>query len=186
MNMKYDELKELILFPMGLPSVYHIRLGMSNYETEDYQEQLDMKETDNYTLNDFLKKYDVVVEQGFSDDLNVTEICISIPLNELSERDIRLLFDSISYKMDTVEKKFSITTDSDDSVKELESTIHSDLFDVRIYLNESHDNVVISFSTDDDVKTDMLRCLSIISKNEKSFLNDIMRYTDSHSDYWHD
>ena len=43
--MKYDELKELILFPMGLPSVYHIRLGMSNYETEDYQEQLDMKET---------------------------------------------------------------------------------------------------------------------------------------------
>ena len=184
--MKYDELKELIVFPMGLPSVYHIGLGMSNYETEDYQEQLDKKETDNYTLNDFLKKYDVVVEQGFSDDLNVTEICISIPLNELSERDIRLLFDSISYKMDTVEKKFSITTDSDDSVKELESTIHSDLFDVRIYLNESHDNVVISFSTDDDVKTDMLRCLSIISKNEKSFLNDIMRYTDSHSDYWHD
>ena len=96
--MKYDELKELILFPMGLPSVYHIRLGMSNYETEDYQEQLDKKETDNYTLNDFLKKYDVVVEQGFSDDLNVTEICISIPLNELSERDIRLLFDSISFE----------------------------------------------------------------------------------------
>lgn len=184
--MKYDELKELILFPLGLPSVYHIRLGMSNYETEEYQEQLEKKETDDYNLNDFLKKYDIVVEQGFNDDLNVVEICISIPLDELPERDIRLLFDSIAYKMDTVEKKFSITTDSDDSVKELESTIHSDLFDVRICLNESRDNIVISFSTDDDAKIDMLRCLSIISKNEKSFLNDIVRYTDSHSDYWYD
>ena len=55
--MKYDELKELILFPMGLPSVYHIRLGMSNYETEDYQEQLDKKETDeiiNIVIDNYL------------------------------------------------------------------------------------------------------------------------------------
>ena len=53
--MDYKELDSLITFRMGLPSIYHIMLGMSMYQTEEYAKELDRKETDNYDLNAFLK-----------------------------------------------------------------------------------------------------------------------------------
>lgn len=182
--MNRNELKELISFPLGIPSIYHIRLGLSPDEIDEYQSQIDKKETDNYNLNDFLKKYDVFVEMIFNDDMKVIEISISIPVEELSERDLNLIHDAFAYNIDTVEKKFSITTDAADSIKELESFIHTDLFDVEFSLNENHNFIVITFSTDDEVKIDMLRCLSIISQNEKDFVNDMVKYIDNHQDYW--
>lgn len=54
--MNYKELDNLITFKMGVPSLYHIMLGMSSDETEEYQTALDEMNTDNYDLNDFLMK----------------------------------------------------------------------------------------------------------------------------------
>ena len=86
--MDYKELDSLITFRMGLPSIYHIMLGMSMYQTEEYAKELDRKETDNYDLNAFLKKYGVKVERtGFTGDtyMQLDEISIMIPINHLED-----------------------------------------------------------------------------------------------------
>ena len=45
--MTTNELNSLITFKMQLPSLYHIMLGMSQDETEDYEKELENRQTDN-------------------------------------------------------------------------------------------------------------------------------------------
>lgn len=58
--MDFKELSNLISFPLGIPSIYKLRLGMLACEIEDFQVQLDQKETDDNHLNEFLRNYDVM------------------------------------------------------------------------------------------------------------------------------
>ena len=57
--MNTKDLDSLISFKMGLPSLYHIMLGMSIDETNDYEKEIENRQTDNYDLNDFLKEYNM-------------------------------------------------------------------------------------------------------------------------------
>ena len=63
--MNTKDLDSLISFKMGLPSLYHIMLGMSIDETNDYEKEIENRQTDNYDLNDFLKEYNIGVERTF-------------------------------------------------------------------------------------------------------------------------
>ena len=194
--MNYNELKKLIFFPAGIPSIYRIKLGMSVDEAECYQKELDAKKTDNYDINDMLNKYDVTVEEGFleyheyDDIMIVNNIDVFIPATELSEYDVRKLHEYIGYEMEAIEKKFSITTDADDSIKELDATLHAELYDVSIRLNEDHDYIIISFCANDNEDTiDMLRCISIISYYEtclhKEFFDKLTEHIINQRQYYH-
>ena len=186
--MTYKELDNLITFKMGLPSLYHIMLGMSVDETDEYQNELDNQQTDNYDLNDFLKEYGVIVErEGFTEKMLIHDMSLSIPIEYLSEHSIKRLFDELVARMNVVNKRFSITTNADDSIQELDSTIHTDLFDVKITsftdVEKEIDNVVISFICDDDLKLDKLRCLSIIANYEKKFADEVFEYIERERNY---
>ena len=91
--MNYQELDNLITFKMGFPSPYHIMLGMSSDETEDYEKELENKETDNYDLNDFLNKYNVSVERtAFTAEWRLREIYLLI----ISKKKMQKCFTTIS------------------------------------------------------------------------------------------
>ncbi len=187
--MNYKELDNLITFKMGVPSLYHIMLGMSSDETEEYQTALDEMNTDNYDLNDFLKKYDIIVERtAFTSSFRLHELTITIPLEQIKEKDVKMLFNYFAYKENVLEKKFSFTSDTDDSIKDLNVIIHFDLFDVRITKETCTDSgdeyIVILFVSEDDVNLDKLRCLAIFSNNEKSFMDEVIGYVnDSVNNY---
>lgn len=118
--MTTKELDNLITFKMGLPSLYHIMLGMSMDETADYEQELENRQTDNYDLNDILKKYGVKVERtGFSDEYRLSVISVYIPLEHIGERELKMLFDYFTFRMDVVEKKFNYTSNADDEICEL-------------------------------------------------------------------
>ena len=179
--MTYKELDNLITFKMGLPSLYHIMLGMSVDETDEYQNELDNQQTDNYDLNDFLKEYGVIVErEGFTEKMLIHDMSISIPIEYLTEYSIKRLYDELVARMNVVNKRFSITTNADDSIQELDSMIHTDLYDVKIIrctdAEKGMDYVVISFICEDDVNLDKLRCIGIIANNEKKFAEEVFDY----------
>jgi hypothetical protein len=184
--MNYKELDNLVTFKMGVPSLYHIMLGMSSDETEEYQTALDEMNTDNYDLNDFLKKYDITVERtAFTSSFRLHELTITIPLEHIKENDVKMLFNYFACKENVLEKKFSFTSDTDDSIKDLNMIIHFDLFDVIIKkennVNTGDDYIVIMFVSEDDVKLDKLRCLAVFSNNEKSFMDEVFGYVNMNS-----
>jgi hypothetical protein len=187
--MDYKELDSLITFRMGLPSIYHIMLGMSMNQTEEYAKELDRKETDNYDLNAFLKKYGVKVERtGFTGDtyMQLDEISIMIPINHLEEKDAKKLYDYFSYRSNVIEKRFSFTSDTDDFIKELNIFIHTDLYDITV-TQETDDeigkHIFIDFEADRDVNIDKLCCLAIIANNEKGFAKELLDYVEENTDY---
>ena len=177
--MNTKELDYLFTFKMGLPSLYHIMLGMSEDETEDYEKELGKYQTDNYDLNDFLKKYDIVVERtAFTGEWRLKEMTVSIPLEHIKERELKMLFEYLIYRMNVIEKKFTFTSNANDEICEFDILIRSDLYDVTITKSEENDNeyVVITFFSENDIILDKLRCLAIIVNNEKQFIKDIMEY----------
>ena len=181
--MNYQELDNLITFKMGLPSLYHIMLGMSSDETEDYEQKLIDRATDNYNLNDFLKKYDIIVERtAFTEDMRLHEITVTIPIEHIEEKDVQMLYNYFAYRMNVVEKQFYFTSDANDTIKNLNISIHSDLYDVRITKETDEESgeerIVILFISEDEVNLDKLRCLAIITKNEKSFADEVFEYVE--------
>ena len=174
--MNNKELDSLITFKMGIPSLYHIMLGMSDDETEDYQKELDDRNTDNYDLNDFLKKYEVFVERtSFNSALRIHELTISIPLEHVKENDVQLLYKYFSYRMNIVEKKYSVTSDVNDNIKELDITIRSELYDVTFRVTEFDDGSRLEITIVSD-EEDMLACLATIANNEKDFADKLFEY----------
>ena len=187
--MDYKELDSLIIFRMGLPSIYHIMLGMSMNQTEEYAKELDGKETDNYDLNAFLKKYGVKVKRtGFTGDtyMQLDEISIMIPINHLVEKDAKMLYDYFSYRSNVLEKRFRFTSDTDDFIKELNIFIHTELYDINV-TQETNDeigkHIFIDFEVGGDVNIDKLSCLAIIANNEKGFAKELLDYVDENMDY---
>jgi len=181
--MTYKELDNLITFKMGLPSLYHIMLGMSVDETDEYQNQLDNQQTDNFDLNGFLKEYGVIVErEGFTEKMLIHDMSVSIPVEHITEHSIKRLYDELAARMNVVNKQFSITTNADDSIIDLDAKIHTDWFDVKFTqltdAAKGMDYVVISFICEDDVNLDKLRCLTIIANNEKKFADEIFEYVE--------
>jgi len=185
--MIYKELDNLITFKMGLPSLYHIMLGMSVDETDEYQNELDNQQTDNYNLNDFLKEYGVIVErEGFTEKMLIHDMSVSIPVEHITEHSIKRLFDELSARMNNVvNKQFNITTNADNSIVDLDAKIRTDWFDVKIArltdAEKGMDNVVISFICEDDVNLDKLRCIAIIADNEKEFAEEVFEYVNRNS-----
>lgn len=184
--MNYKELDTLITFKMGIPSLYHIMLGMSCEETEDYQRELDEKNTDNYDLNDFLKKYDISVERtAFTNSFRLHELTITFPLEHVKENDAKMLFNYFACRENVIEKKFSFTSGTDDSIKDLNIVCKYDLFEVQIEKETDVENesqfVVIRIVSDDDVNLDKLLCLAIISNNEKGFWGEVCEYVDKNT-----
>ena len=178
--MNTQQLDSLITFKLGLPSLYHIMLGMAEDETQSYQEEIDNQKTDKYDLNDFIKSYDVLVERNaFSDKWRLKDLSFSIPLEQLTEKDIKMLFDYLSYRVQVIEKQFCIKNGGDNTIKEIDCTINTALYDIKITCgkNESDDNrVFISFTSENDISLDKLRCLSIILNNERCFATDLFDY----------
>lgn len=181
--MTYKELDNLITFKMGLPSLYHIMLGMSVDETDEFQNELDNQQTDNYNLNDFLKEYGVIVErEGFTEKMLIHDMSVSIPVEHITEHSIKRLYDELAARMNVVNKQFSITTNADDSIIDLDAKIHTDWFDVKFTrftdAEKGMDYVFISFICEDDVNLDKLRCIAIIADNEKGFAEEIFEYVE--------
>ena len=177
--MTYKELDNLITFKMGLPSLYHIMLGMAMDETDDYEKEIENRQTDNYDLNDFLKKYSIVVERtAFTGEMRLKEMTISIPLEYIKEKDLKMLFDYFVYRMDVVEKRFNFASKSNDEICELDILIRSELYDVTITKSEVNDNeyIVITFFSEENINLDKLRCLAIIVNNEKQFVKELFEY----------
>jgi len=184
--MNYKELDTLITFKMGIPSIYHIMLGMSCDETEDCQTELSGKNTDNFDLNDFLKKYDVTVERtAFTSSFRLCGLTITFPLELIKENDAKMLFNYFACRENIIEKKFSFTSGTDDSIKDLNIVCKYDLFEVQIEKETDVENecqfVVIRISSDDDVNLDKLLCIAIISNNEKGFWGDVCEYVDKNT-----
>lgn len=178
--MSTKELDSLIFFKMGLPSLYHIMLGMSMEETGNYEKEIGDRQTDNYDLNDFLKEYNIGVERtGYVGEMVLSEITVSIPLEHITERDLKMLFDYFSFRMNVVEKKFNYTSNANDDICELDILIHSDLYDVRITKDEENGTINISFVMGNETNPDMLRCLAIIANNEKGFAKELFDYLDN-------
>ena len=166
---------------MKLPSLYHIMLGMSEDETENYQNELDACETDNYDLNDFLKKYDVIVSRNTLSELfMLKDISFAIPLYHLTEWDIKMIFDTLACRMAAVEKKYCISTKTKDNITDIDSIIHTDLFDTKVIKWNNPDNeedyLLVSFVVEDDTNLDKLRALSVISNYDKGFAEEIIEY----------
>ena len=181
--MTYKELDNLFTFKMGLPSLYHIMLGMSVDETDEFQNELDNQQTDNYNLNDFLKEYGVIVErEGFTEKMLIHDMSVSIPVEHITEHSIKRLYDELAARMNVVNKQFSITTNADDSIIDLDAKIHTDWFDVKFIrftdAEKGMDYVFISFICEDDVNLDKLRCIAIIADNEKEFAEEIFEYVE--------
>jgi len=178
--MNTKDLDSLISFKMGLPSLYHIMLGMSIDETNDYEKEIENRQTDNYDLNDFLKEYNIGVERtGFTGEMVLSEITVSVPLEHITERDLKMLFDYFSFRMNVVEKKFNYTSNANDDLCELDILIHSDLYDVKITKDEENGTINISFVMGDETNPDMLRCLAIIANNDKCFAKELFEYLDN-------
>lgn len=183
--MIYKELDSLITFKKGLPSLYHMMLGMSAEETCDYQEELDQQATDNYDLNDFLKKYNVKVEKAaYIGSFKLSEMTVSIPMEFITEGELKNLFRHLASKMHVVTKQYNVTLDADDTIQDVDICVHADLYDMKIVKENNEDiginYLVISFVTTDDTNLDKLACLSVIVNNEESFGDDIMEYLNSY------
>ena len=178
--MTRNELDSLITFKMGLPSLYHIMLGMAMDETDDYEKEIENRQTDNYDLNDFLKKYSIVVERtAFTGEMRLEEMTITIPLEYIKEKDLQKLFDYFVNRMDVVEKRLHFTSNSNDDICELDILLRSSLYDVRITKNENGDRAVITFASEDVVNLDKLRCLAIIANNESNFAKELFEYLEN-------
>lgn len=183
--MTTKELDTLITFKMGLPSLYHIMLGMSDDETGNYEKDLEKCKTDNYDLNDFLKKYAIIVEKSaFTVKRRLKEMTISLPIELIKERELKMLFDYFIFRMNVVEKKFFFTSNANEELCEFNILIRSDLYDVTITKSEENENkyVNISLFSKDDINLDKLRCLAIIVNNEKRFMKDIMDYVNNNEE----
>lgn len=184
--MIYNELDSLITFKMGLPSLYHMMLGMSAEETVDYQEELDQQATDNYDLNDFLKKYNVIVEKAaYIGCFKLSEMTISIPMEFITAGELKTLFSHLSSKMHVVTKQYNVTLDADDNIQDVDICVHADLYDMKIVKENNEDigidYLVISFVTEDDTNLDKLGCLAVIANNEKSFGKELVEYINKYN-----
>ena len=167
--MTSKEFSSLFTFWLGLPSVYHIRLGMSEDETANYQTQLDNRQTDIYNLNNVLKKYDIEVERGaFSANWRLKILRVSFPLHHLKEVDLRMLYSFLTYDEAVIDKHFSVSSNADDSIIDMQVDIFYDLY-----------NVSIRRECDD--KLDKLRCLAIIGNNDNGFADDLYDYVKQNS-----
>lgn len=184
--MNSKELDNLITFKMGIPSLYHIMLGMSNDETEDYQKELDNRNTDNYDLNDFLNKYEVMVERtAFDSACRIHELMIAIPIEHIKENEIQLLYKYFSNRMNIIEKECNVTSDANDNIKELNITIRSELYDVTFRIAE-YDNgrrleTIIVSNEEEQIK--MLACLAIIANYEKDFADKLFEYVQQYQNF---
>ena len=184
--MIYNELDSLITFKMGLPSLYHMMLGMSAEETVDYQEEIDQQATDNYDLNNFLKKYNVRVEKAaYIGCFKLSEMTISIPMEFITAGELKTLFSHLSSKMHVVTKQYNVTLDADDNIQDVDICVHADLYDMKIVKENNEDNgidyLVISFVTEDDTNLDKLGCLAVIANNEKSFSKELVEYINKYN-----
>lgn len=180
-SMIYQELDSLITFKMKLPSLYHIMLGMSEDETVNYQDELDSCETDNYDLNDFLKKYGIIVSRNaLSEFFKLKDISFAIPIYHLTEWDIKMIFDTLAFRMGAEETKYCISTGTKDTITDINSIIHTNLFDTKMIKWNNPDNeedyLLVSFVVEDDTNLDKLRALSVISNYDKGFAEEIIEY----------
>ena len=180
-NMIYQKLDNLITFKMKLPSLYHIMLGMSEDETENYQNELDACETDNYDLNDFLKEYDVrIFRDALSELFKLKEISFAIPLYHLTEWDVKMIFDTLAHRMGAVKTIYNISTGENNTITDIKCSIHTDLFDTELIKwndpDRDEDHLLVSFMVEDDTYLDKLQALSVISNYDKSFADDIIEY----------
>lgn len=86
--------------------------------------------------------------------------------------------------MNVVEKQFNFTSDANDTIKNLNISIHSDLYDVRITKETDEESgeerIVILFISEDEVNLDKLRCLAIITNNEKDFFIEVAKYVEQY------
>lgn len=179
--MTTKELDNLISFKMGLPSLYHIMLGMTIEETNEYEMEIGKRQTDNYDLNDFLKQYEITVERtAFTSEMCLSEITVYIPLENVKERDLKVLFDYFAFRMEVIEKRFNYSSNAIDEICDLDILIHSELYDVRISINEDSDQLAISFVPGEDVNIDIFRCLAIIANNERQFAKEIIEYVEKY------
>ena len=178
--MIYNELDSLILFKMGLPSLYHIMLGMPWEEIDEYQEEIKQQETDNYDLNDILKKYSVEVETPALIGCRISEMTISIPMEFITEAELKTLYSHLASKMHVVTKQYNVTLDANDNIQEVDICVHADLYDMKIVKEEREsigiDFLIISFATEDDTNLDKLACLSVVSNKDKSFGKELAEY----------
>lgn len=179
--MNGKEFSSLFTFKFGLPSLYHIMLGMSEDETAYYQTQLDNMQTDNYDLNDVLKKYGIKVErEAFSADWRLKILRIILPMDTLNEADLRRIYDYLTYDETVINKKYSVSTDAAGSINDMQVEIFYDLYNVSIKRDVNDEGIpfdAITFeAADDDVKLDKLRCLAIIAGNENGFADELLDY----------
>ena len=178
--MIYNELDSLILFKMGHPSLYHIMLGMPWEEIDEYQEEIKQQETDNYDLNDVLKNYSIEVETPALIGCRISEMTISIPMEFITEAELKTIYSHLASKMHVVTKQYNVTLDADDTIQDVDIYVHADLYDMRIVKVEKEsigiDFLVISFVTEDDINLDKLGCLSVIANHEKDFGKEIVEY----------
>ena len=179
--MNGQEFSSLFMFKFGLPSVYHIMLGMSEDETADYQTQLDNMQTDNYDLNDVLKKYGIKVErEAFSADWRLKILRIKFPSGTFNEADLKRLYDYLTYDETVINKHYSVSTDAEGSITDMEVNIGYELYSISIGWDVDDEGTVydtITFeAADDDVKLDKLRCLAIIAGNENGFADEVFDY----------
>lgn len=178
--MIYNELDSLITFKMGLPSLYHIMLGMPWEEIDEYQEKIKQQETDNYDLNDVLKKYSIEVEAPALIGCRISEMTISIPMEFITEAELKTLYRHLASKMHVVTKQYNVTMDANDNVLEVDICAHADLYDMKIVKAEKEsigiDFLIISFVTEDDTNLDKLGCLSVVANNEKCFAEELVEY----------
>ncbi|MBP5589324.1 MAG: hypothetical protein J6X26_02175 [Bacteroidales bacterium] len=168
--MNYQELDNLITFKMGVPSLYHIMLGMYEKDTGCFEYELTTRETDNYKLNIFLKKYNVNVERtSITLDHRVHEITVTIPYKKIEKTDPILLFNYFLHRTNFVVTHFQLDLETDNCQRALFIIIHSNYYDIQItkerYEDEKDmDYIVIKFKTY-DIFIDKLHCLAIIAND---------------------
>ena len=127
------------------------------------------------------RKYNLV-RTGFSGEYRLSVITVYIPIEHIGERELKMLFDYFTFRMDVVEKKFNYTSNADNEICELNILIHTDLYDVEITNDEDGGKCAISFVSEDSINLDKLCCLAIIANNEKQFAKELLEYVDNHAE----
>ena len=110
----------------------------------------------------------------------LSETTVYIPLENVKERDLKVLFDYFAFRMEVIEKRFNYSSNAIDEICDLDILIHSELYDVRISINEDSDQLAISFVPGEDVNIDIFRCLAIIANNERQFAKEIIEYVEKY------
>ena len=167
--MTYQDLDNLITFKMDVPSIYHIMLGMNEKDSCIFEDVLRSRETDNYTLNKFLKKYDIVVGTGITFDHRVVEIIVTIPYKKIEKKEAILLFNYFLHHTNFELTHFYLDLNNEDCYKALGIFIHSNYYDILItketYEDEKDMEYISIKFTSNHTFIDKLHCLAIIAND---------------------